>query len=87
MIIMILPINVKFHVFSDNVDILRARPFLLACEEVPTDIVLYIINQRIDEYLAENDRILKIQEVNRQFDMLDFWTQNDGYPYYGSCFI
>lgn len=59
-------------------DILRARPYILADENVPTDIVLYIIKQRMDQLLEETDRVLKVQEINRQFDLLDFWTQNDG---------
>lgn len=59
-------------------DILRARPYLLSGENVPTDIILYIIKQRMDEYLEENDRVLKIQDINKQFDLLDHWTQNDG---------
>lgn len=46
--------------------------------ELPDDVYLMIIRKRIEELLSENDRILRIQEILKNFDFLDHWTANDG---------
>lgn len=58
--------------------IIKAKEFLANGLEAPIDAVLYIVQNEVLKFLKENDRILKIQEINRNFDFLEYWQANDG---------
>lgn len=64
--------------FADNADMQKAREKLAQGELPSKEIVLNIIRKKIIEFLAENDRILQIQEKLRNFDFLLHWMANDG---------
>lgn len=68
-----------FHFNLENPIITKAKDFLLNDLEAPMDTVLYILQKEIGKCLKENDRILKIQEINKNFDFLNYWiANNDG---------
>lgn len=63
---------------ADNPEMFAANEDLKNGKFPSTEIVLKIIRKKIVEFLAENDRILQVQETNRNFDVLQYWSANDG---------